>query len=66
MSRALPAIFTMEEAAEYLRISRRQLQEIIKDRPFYRHAGRRKLFTDADLARLIEALPWGIIYLTPR
>lgn len=43
MTTLLPAIFTMEEAADYLRISRRQLQEIIKDRPFYRQAGRRNV-----------------------
>jgi hypothetical protein len=54
---ALPKIFTMDEAADYLRISRRLLQDIIKTKPYYRTAGRRKLFTEGDLTMLVESMP---------
>ena len=50
---ALPKLYTMEEAAEHLRVSRRTLQELIKRHPFYRSAGRRKLFTETDLTTLV-------------
>lgn len=53
---SLPVILTMDEAAERLRISRRALQEILKDHPFYFQNGRRKLFTEGDIASIIEAL----------
>jgi hypothetical protein len=33
------------------------LQDFLRDHPHYRLAGRTKLFTDADILRLIEALP---------
>ena len=49
-------MMTMEEAAETLRISRRALQEIIKRHPFYVPNGRRKLFTEADLAAIVAGL----------
>ena len=50
------SIYTMQEAAERLRICRRNLQELIKRYPFYFPNGRRKLFTENDLAALIAAL----------
>lgn len=56
MSALTEAIYTMEEAAARLRISRRTLQELIKDHRFYFSTGRRKLFTEGDIANLIEAL----------
>src|SRR5690606_5214411 len=52
MSRA----FTMNEAAETLRVSRRAFQDILKRHPFYYPNGRRKLFTEAD----IEAIRRGL------
>lgn len=53
----LPTLYTMEDAAAHLHISRRKLQDLLRDYPFYRVAGKRKLFTASDLARLIQALP---------
>lgn len=50
-------LLTMDEAATKLRISRRWLQDFIQDHPYYRTAGRKKLFTDEDITRLIEAMP---------
>jgi hypothetical protein len=47
----------MDEAATKLRISRRWLQDFIREHPYYRTAGRKKLFADEDIARLIEAMP---------
>lgn len=54
---ALPHLYTMDEVAQHLRISRRVLQDIIKATPCYRLAGRRKLFTADDIAQLVERLP---------
>jgi hypothetical protein len=53
----LPILLTMEDVAIRLHISRRKLQDILKDLPYYREVGRRKLFTESDFAALIEALP---------
>jgi excisionase family DNA binding protein len=50
-------LFTIEEVAARFRVSRRTLQAHIRRFPFYRLLGRRKLFTEADIARLYEALP---------
>lgn len=50
------SIYTMQEAAERPRICRRNLQELTKRYPFYFSNGRRKLFTENDLAALIAAL----------
>jgi hypothetical protein len=47
----------MEEVAAKLRKSRRWLQDFLQDHPYYRLAGRTKVFTDEDIDRLIEALP---------
>ena len=50
-------VYTMDDVAERLHKSRRWLQDFIQEYPFYRLAGRTKLFTEGDIARLIEALP---------
>jgi hypothetical protein len=47
----------MDEVAQRLHKSRRWLQDFVRDHPFYRLAGRTKLFTEGDIARLVEALP---------
>src|SRR5262245_38809482 len=48
---------TIDEAAARLRKSRRWLQSFLRQHPYYRLAGRTKLFTEADINRLYEALP---------
>jgi excisionase family DNA binding protein len=53
----LQRLYTVEEVAARFRVSRRTLQAHIRRFPFYRLLGRRKLFTEADIARLYEALP---------
>src|SRR5450759_2361322 len=53
----LPKLFTMEEVAERFRVSRRTLQAHLRQHPYYRTLGRRKLFTEPEIARLYEALP---------
>jgi len=53
---ALEQAFTMEEAATLLRISRRNLQEVIKRFPYFYPNGSRKLFTETDIANLRAAL----------
>jgi hypothetical protein len=50
-------LYTMEETAEQLRVSRRWLQDFIKEHPFYRMAGRKKLFTANDIRDLHQAMP---------
>lgn len=50
-------LYTLVEAAEYFRVSRRTFQNHIKRHPFYRSIGRKKLFSDSDLARLYDSLP---------
>ena len=52
----LECLYTMDEAAKKLRISRRFLQDIIKDHPYYKAFGSKKLFTDEDVSRIIEAM----------
>jgi hypothetical protein len=51
------ALFTLDETAARLRVSRRWLQEFLRGRPYGRMAGRKRLFTEADIAILIEGLP---------
>src|SRR5262249_57779243 len=53
----LHEFFTLDEVAERFRVSRRTLQDFLRDHPYYRNLGRRKLFTEADITRLYEALP---------
>lgn len=50
-------LYTMPETAEQLRVSRRWLQDFIKEHPFYRMAGRKKLFSAEDVRKLHEAMP---------
>ena len=52
----LGTILTMDEAAERLRISRRSLQDLVKDHPHYAANGRKKLFSEGDIAALWEAM----------
>lgn len=56
MSRA-PDLMTMDQLAERLHKSRRWLQYFLRDHPYGRMAGRTRLFTEADIAAIIEALP---------
>lgn len=58
MTRAqvMPLGYTMEEAATRLRIGRRSLQELVKDHPFYYANGHRKLFTEDDIAALMQVM----------
>ena len=55
----------MEETAAHLRVSRRWLQDFIQQHPFYRLAGRKKLFTPADITALLEAFPRPKGYKAP-
>src|SRR4029077_7432698 len=48
---------TVDEVAALFRVSKRTLQDFLRLHPYYRRLGRRKLFTEADIARLYEALP---------
>ena len=48
--------YTMEEAARWLRISRRKLQDVVKRHPLYYPNGNRKLFAESDLVALREAI----------
>jgi hypothetical protein len=50
-------LYTMPEVAAQFRVSRRWLQDFIKIYPFYRIAGRLKVFSPTDIQRLYEALP---------
>src|SRR5450759_4793623 len=54
---AIPKLFTVAEVAARFRVSRRSLQAHLRQHPYYRTLGRRKLFTEPDIARLFEALP---------
>jgi hypothetical protein len=53
---ALPEVFTMPEAADRLRISRRSLQELIKAYPHYMQNGVKKLFSADDILALMQAM----------
>lgn len=46
----------MDEAADELRISRRAFQEVVQRHPHYYVNGRRKLFTEADIAAIVNGL----------
>jgi hypothetical protein len=52
-----PILFTIDEVAARFRVSRRTLQAHVRQYPYYRVLGRRKLFTEADISRLYETLP---------
>jgi hypothetical protein len=52
------ATFSEEEVAAQLKFkSLRAFRDFLKTRPFYRLAGRSKVFTAADIAKLYEAMP---------
>src|SRR4051794_27435753 len=57
MAESVARLFTVDEVAERFRVSRRTFQAHIRQHPYYRQMGRRKLFTEADIQRLYEALP---------
>ena len=48
--------YTMDEAAEWFRMTRRSFQAIIARHPFYFNAGRRKLFSERNLLSIRAAL----------
>ena len=49
-------VFTIDEAAEYLRISRVHLYKLIRDRKIRRaKLGNRSLIIGAEIARILEA-----------
>ena len=50
-------LYTMVQVAERLHKSRRWLQSFLRDHPYYRLAGRSKVFTEADITKLVESLP---------
>src|SRR6266851_8698686 len=50
-------VYTLDDVAERLHKSRRWLQDFVRGRPIGRLAGRTRLFTEADVLTLIEALP---------
>jgi hypothetical protein len=52
----LERAFSMNEAAQILRVSRRKLQDLIKDHPYYYLNGNRKLFTESDILGLREVM----------
>jgi hypothetical protein len=52
-----PILYTMEEAAARLHMSRKTLQRMIVLHRHYRIAGRRKVFSPGDLHKLADALP---------
>jgi len=47
-------VYNLDQAARRLHKSRRWLQDFIRDHPYYRLAGRTKLFTELDILKLIE------------
>jgi hypothetical protein len=53
----VPRLLSISDVAKHLHKSKRWLQYFLKENPFGRMAGRTRLFTDADLAALIESLP---------
>src|SRR4051812_45184364 len=53
----MTAFYTIDEVAQRFRVSRRTMQDLVRLYPFYRLAGRRKLFSEADIGKLYEALP---------
>src|SRR5579885_647868 len=65
MSRADAELFTLDETAARLHVSRRWLQDFLRGRPYGRMAGRKRLFTESDIAALIEELPCPSISSRP-
>src|SRR5579863_8738257 len=56
-SRRMTPLATMPEVAAQLRVSRRWLQDFLKEHPYYRMAGNKKVFTTADIQQLVDSLP---------
>src|ERR1035437_7761365 len=56
-ARSVSEFYTVDEVTARFRVSRRTLQAHLRQHPYYRTLGRRKLFTEPDIARLFEALP---------
>lgn len=57
---------TMGEVADTLRVSRRWLQGFIRLNPFYRTAGRKKLFSPTDIQRLDPGFAMPLRLVPPR
>src|SRR5215470_8683489 len=56
--REMTATFlTLSDVAARLHKSRRWVQDFLRTHPYYRLAGRTKLFTESDVLRLYEAMP---------
>lgn len=55
----LGSIYTMDEAAAALRMSRRAFQQVIKKHPHYHLNGHKKLFDVADLEAIWNAMRPG-------
>jgi len=53
----VPELYRMEDVAKMLGKSKRWLQDFLRGRPIGRMAGRTRLFTQADLNRVIALLP---------
>ena len=49
-------VYTTDEVVARLKVSPRWFREFLKKHPYYREAGRAKLFTDVDIQRLYEAM----------
>jgi hypothetical protein len=57
MNTVAPTLYNMDQVAERLGTSKRWLQGFVSGRPFGRMAGRSRVFTESDIAQIIEALP---------
>jgi len=61
-------LYTIEEVATHFRVSRRTLQNHLRNHPYYRQFGRRKLFSEGDIAKLSRAMencPLGVMRNCP-
>src|ERR1700704_4565001 len=52
----LGRVFSFDEAAAHLRVSKRAFQDIIKRHPFYAKNGRVYLFSESDVLKIWEAM----------
>jgi len=59
------AIYKVAEVAAKLGKSKRWLEDFLRQNPCGRRAGRTRLFTDEDLARLVAMLPKGDLKVRP-
>ena len=60
-----PGIYTMEEAAAFMKVSRRKMQDLVKTYPFYALNGNRKLFSQAQIEQLYEAMTCRKDHISP-